>query len=212
LLQHRAKHAIEALTHAGLTVGEIVERLQTIQQTIHTRQRQLDEVAPLTDLITNRKKLRRLADAVAGRGPTDRTLLGPVAAYLGVPVEELSKVAHKIPLMYSAGKRRPRQELSTVAILSLSRLFVDTTGLVHHRHVKSIYNAVLGSQLGRVSEAVVRQRVSRQPPPLWLRIPPLHRLRRSTGGSSPLGAAQRDASSRQRPRNRTPMVSDSSST
>src|SRR5258706_14647870 len=86
--------------------------------------------------LTNQKKVKRLAAAVAGRGPKDKRLLGPVAAYLGVTTKELPRVANRIPDMYSPGKRRPQEELSSLAILPLGRLFVDTTGLAHHRHVK----------------------------------------------------------------------------
>lgn len=73
-------------------------------------------------------------------------------------------------------QRRPHEELSTLAVLDLSRLFVDTTGVSHHEHVKSLFNVVFAPQLGKVTNAVIRQRLSRQPRGFWFDIPPTHKL------------------------------------
>ncbi|HEX9661095.1 MAG TPA: hypothetical protein VGB27_02320 [Candidatus Binatia bacterium] len=35
---------------------------------------------------------------------------------------------------------------------------------------------VFGKKLGKVSEAVIRQRVSREPAPFWINIPPLRKF------------------------------------
>ena len=39
-----------------------------------------------------------------------------------------------------------------------------------------IYDVVFEKELGKVSEAVIRQRVGREPPPFWINIPPVHKL------------------------------------
>src|SRR6266581_818756 len=141
-LRKQAKAALSFLDRKNVSVEELVVAIQSIRRGLASRARREAETKELLAVLGNRKRLRRLSQALEGRGPKRSELLGPIAARLGVSVDQLRQVASKIPDLHVAGKRRPRETASLIALIRLSQIIIDRTGSrPQYKHLISLVNA-----------------------------------------------------------------------
>jgi hypothetical protein len=172
----QAPDALRVLRDKKISVEELIMAMESIRRSLVAVGRREAETKELFALLANKKRLQRLSQALEGRGPKSRGLLGPIAAHFGLSVDQLEKVARKIPDLHLSGKRRPRERLIILALIRLSRFVIDRTGTrPQYNHLVSLVNAAF-PELGTIRPNTAQKRMEKIRQEPWIDVPPLYKL------------------------------------